>query len=32
MLGEGEALDLPEIGIELPLPAIYDGGTFDQGS
>jgi len=27
-LGEGEVLDLPEIGIELPLAEIYQGIAF----
>ncbi len=30
-LGEGETLELPEIGIELPVAALYEGVALDEG-
>ena len=30
VIGEGDTLPLPEVGIELPVAAIYDGVMFDD--
>ena len=30
VIGEGDTLPLPEVGIELPVAAIYDGVMFDS--